>query len=85
MVSQFVAGLLPALKMKVAGKFDEILVKACFEEAKLRELSTASVPKPDCTRPDSCFCKSFPAFCQAFEVYEMWQHEPYCQVLQVEG
>ena len=45
LVSQFVAGLLPALKMKVAGvdgKFDEILVKARFEEAKLRELSAAS-------------------------------------------
>ena len=45
LVSQFVAGLLPALKMKVAGvdgKFNEILVKARFEEAKLRELSAAS-------------------------------------------
>ena len=46
----FVAGLLPALKMKVDGvdgKFDEILVKACFEKAKLRELSAASVLKPE--------------------------------------
>ena len=52
LVSQFVAGLLPALKMKVAGvdgKFDEILVKARFEEVKLRELGTASTstPKPE--------------------------------------
>ena len=37
------------LKMKVAGvdgKFDEILVRAQFEEAKLRELSVTSAPKP---------------------------------------
>ena len=52
LVSQFVARLLPALKMKVAGvdgKFDEILVKARFEEVKLRELGTASTstPKPE--------------------------------------
>ena len=52
LVSQFVAGLLPALKMKVAGvdgKFDKILVKARFEEVKLRELGTASTstPKPE--------------------------------------
>ena len=48
--SQFVAGLLPALKIKVAGvdgKLDEILVKARFEEAKLRELSAMSTPKPE--------------------------------------
>ena len=47
LASQFVAGLTPALKAKVAGtegKFEEILVKARFEEAKLRNLSH-STPK----------------------------------------
>ena len=39
LVSQFVAGLIPVLKTMVAGtdgKFEEILVKARFEEAKRR-------------------------------------------------
>ena len=52
LVSQFVAGLLPVLKTKVAGvdgKFDEILVKARFEEAKLRDLK----PLPSTDKPDS--------------------------------
>ena len=50
LVSRFVAGLLPTLKIKVAGvdgKFDEILVKARFEEAKLRELSAMSTTKSE--------------------------------------
>ena len=42
LASQFIAGLVPTLKSKVAGidaGFDEALVKARFEEAKIRELS----------------------------------------------
>ena len=42
LTSQFVAGLLPELKSKVAGSeggFELLLVKARFEEAKLRDLS----------------------------------------------
>ena len=42
--SQFVAGLNPALKPKVAGvegDFEQLLVKARFEEAKLKEFSSA--------------------------------------------
>ena len=42
LASQFVARLIPALKSKVAGTeggFDEVLVKAQFKEAKLRDLS----------------------------------------------
>ena len=42
LTSQFVAGLLPELKSKVAGnegEFEHVLVKARFEEAKLRDLS----------------------------------------------
>ena len=45
LVSQFVAGLIPALKAKVAstdGKFEEILVKARFEEAKLCDLGQSA-------------------------------------------
>ena len=42
LTNQFVAGLLPAIKVKVAGsegRFEELLTKARFEEAKRRELS----------------------------------------------
>ena len=45
LASQFIAGLTPALKSKVAGidgGFDEALVKARFEEAKLRDLNPKS-------------------------------------------
>ena len=35
---QFVSGLLPDLKRKVAGDFDHLLSKARFEEAKRRDL-----------------------------------------------
>ena len=41
---QFVAGLVPALRLKVAGvegNFDQLLVKARFEEEKLRDLAPA--------------------------------------------
>ena len=41
LVYQFVAGLTPALRTKVAGvegNFDQLLVKARFEEAKIRDL-----------------------------------------------
>ena len=50
LASQFVARLHPALKYKVAGTegFDEVLVKACFEEAKLRDLNPKQPPwKPN--------------------------------------
>lgn len=43
--SQFVAGLNPALKPKVAGvegDFEQLLVKARFEEAKLKEFSSTT-------------------------------------------
>ena len=39
---QFVAGLLPDIRMKVAGNegnFDQLAMKACFEEAKSRDLT----------------------------------------------
>ena len=42
LASQFVSGLLPEIKRKVAGaegSFDQLLVKARYEEAKLRDLS----------------------------------------------
>ena len=43
LTSQFVAGLRPSLKTRIAGiegEFEELLVKARFEEAKLRDLNT---------------------------------------------
>ena len=46
--SQFVAGLNPALKSKVTGvegDFEQLLVKARFEEAKLRELPSTTPKK----------------------------------------
>lgn len=56
LTSQFVAGLLPELKSKVAGSeggFELLLVKARFEEAKLRDLSPSpkkpTVPSQDVT------------------------------------
>ena len=45
LASQFIAGLVPSLKSKVAGGdggFDEALVKARFEEAKVRDLNPKS-------------------------------------------
>ena len=45
--SQFVAGLLPPSKSKltgVEGDFEKLLVKARFEEAKLREFASSSAP-----------------------------------------
>ena len=47
--SQFVAGLLPPLKSKLAGvegDFEKLLVKARFEEAKLREFAGARAVTP---------------------------------------
>ena len=41
LVSQFVAGLLPGIKLKLAGvegSLDELLIKARFQEAKLQNL-----------------------------------------------
>ena len=41
LANQFVTGLLPELKTKLAGKegdFYELLVRACFEEARLHYL-----------------------------------------------
>ena len=46
---QFVSGLLPDLKVKVAGTdrgFEYQLLKARFEEAKIRELSTITNRQP---------------------------------------
>ena len=46
LASQFASGLLPEIKVKVAGSegdFETLLVKARFEEAKLRDLSGSSV------------------------------------------
>lgn len=54
LTSQFVAGLLPDLKSKVAGTegdFDQLLVKARFEEAKLRDLSPSQKKKTPATAP----------------------------------
>ena len=45
LTSQFVAGLLPDIKLKLAGvegSLDELLVKARFQEAKLRDLAGIS-------------------------------------------
>ena len=44
---QFVSGLLPQIKMKLAGvegSFDQLLVKARFQEAKLRDLAGVEAP-----------------------------------------
>ena len=49
LTNQFVAGLLPAIKVKVAGSeghFEELLTKARFEEAKRRELSGGQRKSP---------------------------------------
>ena len=46
--NQFVSGLKPELKMKVAGmegNFEQLLVKACFEEAKRRDIIRPNFPK----------------------------------------
>ena len=42
LANQFVSGLRPELKSKVVGfegSFEQLLVKACFEEAKLQDLA----------------------------------------------
>ena len=47
--NQFVSGLKPELKTKVAGmegNFEQLLVKARFEEAKRRDIMRPSFPKP---------------------------------------
>ena len=63
---QFVAGLLPDIRIKVAGTegtFDQLLMKARFEEAKLRDLGPL-VQTPTrplgmlAARPSDCFCDS---------------------------
>ena len=60
--SQFVAGLNPTLKSKVAGiegDFGQLLVKARFEEAKLKEFAGAKQkkvvvePTPNKPEPES--------------------------------
>ena len=54
LASQFVAGLIPALKAKVAGAeggFEELLVKARFEEAKLRDLRPTKKQSESPARP----------------------------------
>ena len=47
LANQFVVGLMPELKRKVAGTegtFEQLLTKAHFEEAKLREITQNSKP-----------------------------------------
>ena len=47
LANQFIVGLVPELKRKVAGSerdFEQLLTKACFEEAKLREVTVKSKP-----------------------------------------
>ena len=47
--NQFVSGLKPKLKTKVAGmegNFEQLLVKARFEEAKRRDITRPNFPKP---------------------------------------
>ena len=54
LASQFVAGLIPVLKPKVAGTeggFEELLVKARFEEAKLRDLGPSKKPSEPSATP----------------------------------
>ena len=56
LVSQFVAGLKSALKSKVAGMeggFDEVVVKARFEEPKLQVLNPKQPPKKSHVAPTS--------------------------------
>jgi hypothetical protein len=54
LASQFVAGLRQEVKIKLAGNdgdIEQLLVKACFEEAKIKELGTTrSVQHTDTTR-----------------------------------
>ena len=60
LVNQFVVGLLPEIKSKIVGcegKFDQLLTKARFEEAKLRNLDSAQSasslsPVTQTVRPD---------------------------------
>ena len=45
MANQFISGLQPVLKSKVVGtegNLEQLLVKACFEEAKIRELPSSN-------------------------------------------
>ena len=54
LASQFVAGLIPVLKPKVAGAeggFEELLDKARFEEAKLRDLDPSKKPSEPSATP----------------------------------
>ena len=54
LANQFVAGLLPELKAKVAGsegKLEQLLTKARFEEAKLRELTVGRMDIPSTSHP----------------------------------
>ena len=54
LANQFLAGLLPELKSKVAGSegnFEQLLTKARFEEAKLRELPGGRTDGPPTTHP----------------------------------
>ena len=54
LASQFVAGLIPALKPKVAGTeggFEELLIKPRFEEAKLRDLGQSKKPSESSATP----------------------------------
>ena len=54
LANQFVAGLLPELKTKVAGsegKLEQLLTKARFEEAKLRELTVGRMDVPSTSHP----------------------------------
>ena len=54
LANQFAAGLLPELKRKVTGtkgKLEQLLIKARFEEAKLRELTGSRVDGPSTNHP----------------------------------
>ena len=54
LANQFVAGLLPELKTKVAGsegKLEQLLTKARFEEAKLCELTVGRMDVPSTSHP----------------------------------
>ena len=54
LVNQFVAGLLPEIKSKIVGSegdFNQLLTKARFEEAKLRDLGSAQLASTVSTVP----------------------------------
>ena len=59
--SQFVAGLEPTLKSKVAGSdgdFEQLWVRARFEEAKIRDLQTMSPSQPSGSQSKGSFKRS---------------------------